>query len=63
MKEPLLPSPFNLFFCLRSNFRAKTRLETLATQANSNEVKFFGLVYQKVRLSIIEKAIRLTDIN
>ena len=38
MKEPLplllSPSPFNLFFCFRSNFRAITRLETLATQAN-----------------------------
>ena len=38
MKEPPpssspLPSPFNLFFCFRSNFRAITRLETLATQA------------------------------
>ena len=35
-KEPLVlpsPSPFNLFFCFRSNFRAITRLETLATQA------------------------------
>ena len=32
MKEPS-PSPFNLFFCFRSNFRATTRLETLATQA------------------------------
>ena len=33
---PLLPSPsrFNLFFCFRSNFRAITRLETLATQAS-----------------------------
>ena len=33
---PLLPSPspFHfVFFCSRSNFRAKTRLETLATQA------------------------------
>ena len=34
---PLLPSPspvhFFFFFCSRSNFRAKTRLETLATQA------------------------------
>ena len=32
---PLLPSPspFNLFFCFRFNFRAITRLETLATQA------------------------------
>ena len=30
---PLLPSPFH-FFCSRSNFRAITRLETLATQAN-----------------------------
>ena len=28
------PSTFNLFFCFRSNFRAITRLETLATQAN-----------------------------
>ena len=28
---PLLPSPFYLFFA--SNFRAITRLETLATQA------------------------------
>ena len=35
-KEPLVlpsPSPFNLFFCFRSNFRAITRLETLATEA------------------------------
>ena len=35
-KFPLLPSPspFNLFFFgFRSNFRAITRLETLATQA------------------------------
>ena len=33
---PLLPSPspFNLFLCFLSNFRAITRLETLATQAN-----------------------------
>ena len=33
---PLLPSPFLFhffFFCSRSNFRAKTRLKTLATQA------------------------------
>ena len=32
---PLLPSPspFHFFFCSRSNFRAITRLETLATQA------------------------------
>ena len=28
---PFLPSPFHFFFC--SNFRAITRLETLATQA------------------------------
>ena len=30
---PLLPSPspFHLFFCFRSKFRAITRLETLAT--------------------------------
>ena len=36
VKEPLLssPSPFH-FFCSRSNFRAITRLETLATQATS----------------------------
>ena len=27
------PSPFHLFFCSGSNFRAITRLETLATQA------------------------------
>ena len=32
MKEPS-PSPFHLFFCSSSNFRAVTRLETLATQA------------------------------
>ena len=35
-KEPLVlpsPFPFNLFFCFRSNFRAITRLETLATEA------------------------------
>ena len=32
---PLLPSssPFHLFFCSRSNFRAITQLEMLATQA------------------------------
>ena len=28
-----MKEPFNLFFCFRSNFRAITRLETLATQA------------------------------
>ena len=37
MKEPLarkpLPLPLQPFFCFRSNFRAITRLETLATQA------------------------------
>ena len=33
MKEPS-PSPFHFFFfCSSSNFRAVTRLETLATQA------------------------------
>ena len=29
-----LPVPLQPFFCFRSNFRAITRLETLATQAN-----------------------------
>ena len=48
MKEwrfPLLhsPSPFHLFFfCSRSNFRAVTRLETLATQAS----KRLSLIFQ-----------------
>ena len=28
-----LPLPLQPFFCFRSNFRAITRLETLATQA------------------------------
>ena len=38
---PLLPSPspFHLFFCSRSNFRAITRLEMPATQANSQMAK------------------------
>ena len=35
------------FFCFRSNFRAITRLETLATQATSNDdyvvVKFYPM--------------------
>ena len=34
--------PFHLFFCSRSNFRAITRLETLATQANVRESKIVG---------------------
>ena len=42
---PLLPSPspFNLFFCFRSNFRAITRLETLSTQAIVLSVCFYKI--------------------
>ena len=42
---PLLPSPspFHFSFSSRSNFRAITRLETLATQANSDlPIKVFS---------------------
>ena len=31
------PTPSTLFFCFRSNFRAITRLETLATQATDTQ--------------------------
>ena len=38
---PSPPSTFFFFFCSRSNFRAITRLETLATQANSSSILLF----------------------
>ena len=44
-----LPLPLQPFFCFRSNFRAITRLETLATQAKTikieqNKLPFFVFV-------------------
>ena len=51
---PLLPSPspFNLLFCFCSNFRAITRLETLATQATVDRV----LLCRKTDVSHVFKA-------
>ena len=54
---PLLlsPSPFHFFFCSRSNFRAITRLETLATQAMT-VVGYEPLqIYNRTAVSILGK--------
>ena len=37
------PFPIPPFFCSRSNFRAMTRLETLATQASKNISRYYIL--------------------
>ena len=46
-KDPLLPfpSPFHLFFGSYSNFRAITRLETIATRAIIKRVKCSTILY------------------
>ena len=62
-KDPLLssPSPFHLFFGTRSNFRAITGLETLATQAIIKRVKCFTIWYSLPKqLNLVPRSSRLT---